>query len=681
MTYYVSPAGSDANPGTAEQPFATLARARDAGRADPAPGYEVRVLPGVWRESLVLDAADSGSHWIGDGAILTGGLTVPASDTAPLPSQFVHRLTADAAAHVRVIDLASYGLCPDDWGPVCAIGGFHTANRYDGAPIGTNIEIFSGGRRMTLARYPNEGWLRLEAVMDVGEVNEFPAQNYWRCNNHLRNPRGGCYILDAATNERVKTWAEPETAWTFGYFMWDWADSSSPVTFYTPNRAMYPRFVSNYGVRPGALYYLYNVLEELDCPGEYYLDRKTGLLFVWTYSPDDAVTVSLSREPLIRGAADRVTIEGFTLTAARANGLKFTGRGNVLRHLLVKNVADHGIVVHGYENTVERCEITRTGRGGIYLAGGDRNTLTPGGNRAVNCRIHDFSEVYQTYQSGVDLAGVGNICAHNEIAGSPHMAIHYGGNDHLIEYNLIHDVVLHSSDAGAIYSGFDWCGHGTVIRYNLLTNIGEGEFRPDGIYWDDGQSGQTAYGNIVVGVPKNGFLVGGGFENTVRDNLIVGDGESPIHYDDRNRDGFVHGGWAKQAVNTPDAPHWQKLRATPYLSDAWRAKYPSLGRLKTDFATDPDDPDFPINPTDSVIEGNVIVHRDGYLGGIADSVYRYSRVADNAVYRTCEEAGLDPETWRFRSPRPGFPEIPVEKIGPEPEPDPDGGAESGSAEG
>ena len=156
-------------------------------------------------------------------------------------------------------------------------------------------------------------------------------------------------------------------------------------------------------------------------------------------------------------------------------------------------------------------------------------------------------------------------------------------------------------------------------------------------------------------MPKNGFLVGGGFENTVRDNLIVGDGESPIHYDDRNRDGFVHGGWAKQAVNTPDAPHWQKLRATPYLSDAWRAKYPSLGRLKTDFATDPDDRDFPINPTDSVIEGNVIVHRDGYLGGIADSVYRYSRVTDNAVYRTCEEAGLDPETWRFRSPRPGFP--------------------------
>jgi hypothetical protein len=31
--FFVSPAGSDANPGTKEQPFATLERARDAARA------------------------------------------------------------------------------------------------------------------------------------------------------------------------------------------------------------------------------------------------------------------------------------------------------------------------------------------------------------------------------------------------------------------------------------------------------------------------------------------------------------------------------------------------------------------------------------------------------------------------------------------------------------------------
>ena len=257
---------------------------------------------------------------------------------------------------------------------------------------------------------------------------------------------------------------------------------------------------------------------------------------------------------------------------------------------------------------------------------------------------------------------MGNVCAHNEICGSPHIAIVYGGNDHLIEYNDIHDVVLHSSDAGAIYAGFDWCGHGTVIRYNLLRRIGANGFRPDGIYWDDGQSGQTAYGNIIIGVPKNGFLAGGGFENTIRHNLIIGDGENPIQYDDRNRDGFVNGGWAKQAVNTPDAPHWQKLRATPYLSEPWRKKHPSLSRLKTDFS-DPDDPDFPINPTGSVVTDNVIIHPEGKLGRVADSVYRYGTVERNRVFRTPEEAGFDPDTLTFTRPPEDFPEIPLEKIG------------------
>ena len=661
MTFYVSKRGSDEGPGTQSAPFLTLLRAQAAAREHP--GSEVRVGAGEYRESVVLTEADNGSHWIGEkGAVLTGGLTVSPDETLPLPGDVAARLTPEAAEHARMIDLRSYGLTPEDWGPVCVIGGFHTGSRYDGAPLGTNLEVFSGGRRMTLARYPNEGYLRLDAVMDVGEVNEFPPQNYWRCNNNIRNPRGGCYILDPETNERIKTWKDPSAAWAFGYFMWDWADSSTPVTFYTPNRAMYPRFVSNYGARAGALYYLYNVLEELDAPGEFWLDRETGHLYVWPFGENDAVSLSLAKKPLFSGAADGVKIEGFTLECVRSSGIELSGRGITLKSLLVRGVADHGIVLSGTDNAVLDCEITRTGRGGVMLSGGDRATLTPGNNRVENCFIHHFSEVYQTYQSGVSLGGVGNICRHCEICFTPHIAIHYGGNDHLIEYNYIHDAVLHSSDAGAIYSGFDWCGHGVVIRYNLLERIGAGGFRPDGIYWDDGQSGQTAYGNIVIGVPKNGFLVGGGFENTVRHNLIIGDGESPIRYDDRNRDGFLHGGWAKQAVNTHDAPHWQKLRATPYLSEPWKKKFSSLSRLKTDFSN-PEDPDFPINPTGSVVADNIVIHPEGRLGGIAESVRTYGTVENNRVFRTPQEAGFDIETLRFAVLPEGFPEIPVDEIG------------------
>ena len=128
MTVYVSKAGSDSNPGTESAPFLTLARARKEARIHP--GCEIHVGAGEYRESLVLAPEDSGSRWIGaPGATLTGGLTLPASALAPVPSERANRLTPEAAQRVRIVDLTAFGLTAEDWGPVCVIGGFNTASR------------------------------------------------------------------------------------------------------------------------------------------------------------------------------------------------------------------------------------------------------------------------------------------------------------------------------------------------------------------------------------------------------------------------------------------------------------------------------------------------------------------------------------------------------------------------
>ena len=664
ILFYVSPSGCDKNEGSRALPFKTIARAQEAARQADAPAT-VEVLAGTYRESLVFDSRDSGDTYrTSEQAVITGGLTIPYADTAVPSPEILGRLNPEAAKCVRVIDLKAYGVLPEAYDTLFPIGSYHTADKYDGWRDGINIEVFEDDRRMTLARYPDTGYLKLDAVLDVGDVAEFPPQNYWRDWASHRNPRGGTYIMDKATNERVKTWKDTSTAWMFGYFYWDWADSSTPVAeINTVNRYVKPLFVSHYAARAGALYYFYNILEELDVPGEFYLDRKNGLLYVYPSSENAVFDISLATVPLIQlSGVNNLTLSGFTMTCTRESAVVGSGSGITVDGLLIKNVASHGVVLTGSDNTVKNCEITRTGRGGIHLTGGDRATLTPGNNRAVNNYIHDFSEVYQTYQSGINLSGVGNVCAHNEISGSPHMAIGYGGNEHLIEYNYIHDVVLHSSDAGAIYSGYDWAGHGTVIRYNLLKTIGGEGFYPDGIYWDDGLSGQTAYGNILIDVKKYAFLVGGGRDNVVRDNLILGESKQPILYDDRNRDGFVNGGWAHQSCDTPDAPHWKKLEQVPYTSELWAKKYPTLARIHKDFAK-VNDPDFPINPANSVVENNVIINNDARFGWMAQSVYDYNDIGENYTYHSCEEAGLDAETLKFVTPKEGFPDIPADEIG------------------
>ncbi len=681
MDLYVAINGCDTNPGTMDAPFATLTAAREAVRGWKQNGLSepvtIHVGAGEYRmHGITFDEGDSGTVdcpivYRADGeVILHGGVSVGRELWQMPDDAMASRFSDDARPHIRMISLTALGLTREDWGEEIAIGSYETSAKYDDAPKGCGCEFFCGGRRMVKARYPNSGFAQLEAIMDVGDVREFPPQNYHRDWFDRRNHRGGAYIIDRATAKRVEGWQEADKAWMFGYFYWDWADSSTPVTFKIENRVVYPKFVSGFAARAGANYYFYNVPEELDSTGEWYLDRETGNLYFWPWNGAETADFSCCGEPLIScKGTHHMTFSGFTVMATMGDGIVVTGNDMTLTALTIKNIAKTAIRVNGYRNTVSDCEITRTGKGGVYVTGGDRASLTPGENRVTNNYIHDFSEIFLTYQGGIELHGVGNMADHNEICTSPHLAIFYSGNDHLIEYNDIHDVVLLSSDAGAIYAGFDWAAHGCVVRYNRLCDIGANAFTPNGIYWDDGLSGQTAYGNILINVKKFSFLVGGGRENNVCGNLIVDSGRAALQYDDRNRDGFVHGGWAREATNTPDAPHWKHLEAVPYREEPWRKHYPRLKRIKTSFETDPDDIDFPINPAYSCMRDNVVIAPRGEMYEIAESVFTYSEVADNTLYETYEEAGWDVDRGWFvsNSPvltaHPAVAAIPVSEIG------------------
>ena len=681
--FYVSPCGNDDLDGSAAHPFRTPERAVEAVRAAKKGknGVTVCFHAGEYHtRGICLGEADSGSadcpvvyRAFGDGeVILDGGVTLKSSAFRPVSGEARERLSPEVREHVVAFDLTSLGLTPEDWGPVHPIGAFGTEQKYDGFLPGENCELFVNGQRMTLARYPDEGFLRLSAVADVGDCFEFPEQNYHYDWNGRRNHRGGAYIMDKETTAQLKKWKSLEGLWCYGYFYHDWADSSTPVaSFDLEHRTFFPAHVSRYGARKDALYYFYNALEALDRPGEWYLDRQSGMLYLYPPVPlaDARVEMTMAQSSLIYAEnVNHVTFEGFTLKGCRSDALVIRGEDNTVRRLTVYAVMGNAVVAEGKRNTVSECDISHTGRGGICLSGGDRVTLTPGENCAENNLIHDWAEVYMTYNPAVRLEGVGNVCAHNEIYNAPHSAVMYSGNDHIVEYNVIHDVVTHSSDAGAIYAGGDWTAQGCVVRYNCLWNVGGGEFTPDGIYFDDMLSGQTACGNLVIGVRKNGFLIGGGRDNRIRGNIIVRCG-TPVKYDDRGRDAFVGNGWAKAAVSDFEkGVMWKRLRLMPFRSGTWAKRYPSLARVSTDFS-DPDDPDFPVNPANSEVVGNIIIDENEKMGVIRPDVARYSVVSGNAVFRSGEAAGFLPGSFLLapdapaRKAIPDFEDLPLSRMG------------------
>ena len=96
----------------------------------------------------------------------------------------------------------------------------------------------------------------------------------------------------------------------------------------------------------------------LDAPGEWYLDRANGLLYVYPESADSTFSLSLTEKPLITFAdAAHMTISGLTMLCTRTNALSGTGDDLTLDHLTIRNVGGYAVTLTGYRNRVRFCDI------------------------------------------------------------------------------------------------------------------------------------------------------------------------------------------------------------------------------------------------------------------------------------------------------------------------------------
>ncbi|MBR5742390.1 MAG: right-handed parallel beta-helix repeat-containing protein, partial [Clostridia bacterium] len=467
-----------------------------------------------------------------------------------------------------------------------------------------------------------------------------------------RNPESDVYLITDEMAGRIDSWKTFDDVWMFGYWAYDWADASTPIgSFDREKKLLSPKFVSVFGtLKNDPPFYFFNVLEELDAPGEWYIDREEGMLYLYpTENFEDAkITLSLSKETLIKATGvEYLSFEGFTVEGTRGNAMEIEGDHVTVSGCLIKNVGCDALHMTGSFNLASGNEITRTGRGGITLDGGDRETLRAGENIAENNLIHDWSEVYLTYCPAVTLNGVGNVCRHNEIYNSPHEAIAFSGNDHDISYNHIYDVCTFSSDAGAIYSGRRWDWYGTKINYNYIHDIGRGSYTPNGIYLDDALSGITVIGNVLVNIKGDGMLLGGGRDLDVENNLLL-NCHASIVYDDRAIEGAKSGTyWFAYDLDGM----WKNLNDSPWKTKTWQKAYPAMARFSEE--VDFDDPNYVPNPAYSKVLYNV-----GYKcssQNLADEVVRFSdavlysgKKSENALKSVMEEIFADPAGKDFR---------------------------------
>jgi hypothetical protein len=559
--FFVSPAGRDSNSGSRAQPFQTLERARDAARGASKP-VTIWLLAGDYPRSstLELSAADSQVSWqaapgakvrIHGGLLLTGWQAVEDKTVAA-------RLQPAARRHVRVVDLQRL--------PPEALGRF--ASRGFSRPITpAHSELFFASRRMTVARWPNQSFATIAKPADATPQDD----DHGRFHGRLEYG----FFFEGA---KPAPWKSARNVWAHGYWSWDWANSYEEVVEFDRERG----FVKTkppyglYGFRAGQRFYLLNILEELDEPGEYYVDYDARKLYFWPPAAlgTGEAALSLLGSPLVRvSGASQVSFRGMTFEYTRGTAIEVSdGEGFLLDRAVIRNVGNAAIMIAGgRRHTVNGTEIFHTGDGGIFLQGGDRKTLTPGSHSATNNRIHHIAEWSRTYQPGVRLEGVGHRVAHNLIHHSPHNGILLNGNDHLIEFNNIHHTCLETGDVGAFYMGRDYSERGNRIRFNFFHETGGVGMGSMGVYLDDCASGAEVFGNVFWKTERAVFI-GGGRDNIVVNNIFV-DCAPAVHLDARGLD--PRPVWQNMVNRTMR----ERLEEVRYLEPPYILRYPLLASI------------------------------------------------------------------------------------------------------
>ena len=514
LAFYVSPKGHDQGAGSIEQPFATLERARDAIRAQrtngvlPRGGVTVYLRGGTYpvTNTFTLTEIDSGSSgapvvyraWRDERPVFDGGFRVRRL-RAVRDKAVLARLPAEARGKVRVTDLKAQGY--PSYSPQQSFG-YGINNK-------TMRELFEDGQPLTVARWPNGGTVMTGTVLDpTNRVFSF-------------------------TSERLARWSQAKDVMANGYWYHLWAVCAVPVGVDTAAGTLtLKERPGGYGVRADHPFYVFNLLEEIDRPGEWYMDRETGKLYVWPTRHPWFSTLVLSRwdKPFIQADQVRdVVFQGLTFEYGQQHGLVLNACVNAtVAGCVIRRLGGSAIIAPNSANLkLYGNRLHTLGHTGIHVGGGNRRNLTSGQVQIENNEIHHFGRCSRTYNPAVLLEGCGARVAHNHFHHAPSSAMRIEGNDHLIEFNDVHHVVQESDDQGGIDMWGNPSYRGVVIRFNRWRDIGGGEHVPcgqAGIRFDDAISGLLVYANLFERTSNGhfgGVQIHGGHNNIIDNNLFV----------------------------------------------------------------------------------------------------------------------------------------------------------------
>ncbi len=648
---YVSATADAGGDGSSERPFATLEKARDEARSIQDRPVQINVGEGHYllRNGFEIGDADSGGPerrivyraQDGGNARISSGVLIPRTALQPVKDESLNaRFREDVRDQIRCVSLAEIGIRTQRF-----------KDNFKGIQL---LEVLSDGVRQPIARWPDNGkFAKIKKVTDNG----------------LTPPSTGTFVYREDDPSRWQSALE-EGVWLRGFWRVPWVIEAVRVGQINPEEktitlavpvsrgigCKYHRAAGD-GVGPGSgeePWEAFNLIEEISVPGEWAVRFNDETLYILPPEGDGDILITDLTKPVIHlKEASNISLEGFSVDCGLGDGIRVDGGEAVtIAGCRVSNVSRDGIILNGGKNhTVISCDTAETGYSGISYLGGDRQTLEPSGHRILNNLVTRAGLFYPApgINGGLDTRNqpVGALVAHNRIHDCMNSGIVYAGNDNIFEFNEIYRIGLGSSDLGCFYTNAGWTSRGNIIRHNLVHH----SMNANAFYVDDGDCGDTFFGNVAYKTESGGFI-GGGSDQTFLNNIIV---ESPraMHIDARG---------IPRKYTVDDKRLRGDLDSLPYDRPPWSEKYPQLVGI-LDTATE--------RPARILIKDNLFVacgtplRKSGKDNEFEGLTFENNVVSDDLgmfVDPDNLDFALKPDALVFAE-IPGFEQIPVAKIG------------------